>query len=124
MRATETMRATRVAVGAIFATRWPMPAPRQNPTALRAEARVLTTAGLLLLGLGFPLTLVLVAASLGEGSASPFMPLAVGAPPIMLGYLACHFASQRMLRAKSIEAGHTSKQPRRQSASTADLRLS
>jgi hypothetical protein len=83
-----------------------MPAPRQNPTALRAEARVLTTAGLLLLGLGFPLT-----------------PLAVGAPPIMLGYLACHFASQRMLRAKSIEAGHTSKQPRRQSASTADLRL-
>jgi len=81
-----------------------MAAPRPNPAALRAEARLLTIAGLMLLGVGFPVTLVLVAAALGAGSASPFVPAAIGAPPIMLGYLACHFASQRMLRAKAIEA--------------------
>lgn len=79
----------------------------QRPTAasLRAEARLLTTAGLLLLGLGFPLTLVLVAQELAPGGGSPMLPLAVGAPPIVLGYLACHFASRRMMRAKALEGG-------------------
>jgi hypothetical protein len=82
-----------------------MAAHRPNPAALRAEARLLTVAGLFLLGVGFPVTLVMVAIALGSGSESPFVPAAIGAPPIMLGYLACHFASQRMVRAKTIEAG-------------------
>jgi hypothetical protein len=82
-----------------------MPARRPNPAALRAEARLLTFAGLLLLGLGFPITLALVGYALGAGSANPFVPAAVGAPPIVLGYLACHFASLRMLRAKALETG-------------------
>ncbi|MGD9980828.1 MAG: hypothetical protein AB7H66_09745 [Hyphomonadaceae bacterium] len=77
---------------------------RPNPSALRAEARLLTIAGLILLGAGFPATLIMVAIVLGSGSDSPFLPAAVGAPPIMLGYLACHFASRRMMRAKLVEA--------------------
>lgn len=77
---------------------------RPNPAALRAEARLLTIAGFILLGVGFPVTLVMVAIALGAGAASPFVPAAIGAPPIMLGYLACHFASQRMVKAKLIEA--------------------
>lgn len=76
---------------------------RPNPAALRAEARLLTIAGFLLLGVGFPVTLVMVAMALGSGSASPFVPAVIGAPPIMLGYLACHFASQRMVKAKALE---------------------
>jgi hypothetical protein len=80
-----------------------MAVQRPNAAALRAEARLLTIAGLLLLGAGFPLTLALVALALGSGAA-PFAPAAIGAPPIMLGYLACHFASQRMVKAKTIEA--------------------
>jgi hypothetical protein len=77
---------------------------RPTPATLRAEARLLTTAGLLLLGVGFPVTLLLVAHALGQGAGSPFLPAAVGAPPIMLGYLACHFASRRMVKAKALEA--------------------
>jgi len=78
---------------------------RPNAEALCAEARLLTTAGLLLLGIGFPTTLLLVASALTGGGVSPFVPVAAGAPPIMLGYLACHFASQRMLKAKELENG-------------------
>jgi hypothetical protein len=78
---------------------------RPNPVALRAEARLLTVAGIFLLGVGFPVTLVMVAIALGSGSEAPFAPAAIGAPPIMLGYLACHFASQRMVKAKAIETG-------------------
>lgn len=81
-----------------------MRANRPNAEALRAEARLLTTAGVILLGAGFPLTLLLTAQALTSDSASPFVPLAAGAPPIMLGYLACHFASQRMLKAKTLES--------------------
>ncbi|MEZ5959774.1 MAG: hypothetical protein R3C30_05020 [Hyphomonadaceae bacterium] len=82
-----------------------MAADRPNPAALRAEARLLTVAGFLLLGIGFPLTLLMTAIALSSGEGSPFMPAVVGSPPIMLGYLACHFASQRMVKAKAIE-GH------------------
>lgn len=80
-----------------------MRATRPNAEALRAEARLLTTAGILLLGIGFPMTLLLVAQALTSDAASPFVPLAAGAPPIMLGYLACHFASARMAKAKALE---------------------
>jgi hypothetical protein len=75
-----------------------------TPETLRAEARLLTIAGFILLGVGFPLTLALVARALGPDAMSPVLPGAIGAPPIMLGYLACHFASRRMVRAKAIES--------------------
>ncbi|MBL8546061.1 MAG: hypothetical protein JNL81_06335 [Hyphomonadaceae bacterium] len=78
---------------------------RPNPVTLRAEARLLTIAGFFLLGLGFPLTLIMTAIALGRADGSPFVPAVIGAPPIMLGYLACHFASQRMVKAKAIESG-------------------
>lgn len=92
------------AAGAIFAAPRRMAAHRPNPAILRAEAKLLTVAGFFLLGLGFPLTLIMTAIALGSGESSPFVPAAVGAPPIMLGYLACHFASQRMVKAKAIES--------------------
>jgi hypothetical protein len=76
---------------------------RPNPAALRAEARLLTVAGLILLGIGFPVTLLLVAQSLGPEGVSPVLPAAIGAPPIMLGYIACHFASKRLVKAKALE---------------------
>ena len=74
-----------------------------NANDLRSEARLLTAAGLILLGLGFPLTLYLVAISLGPHGLSPVLPIAIGAPPIALGYIACHFASARMVKAKALE---------------------
>jgi hypothetical protein len=77
---------------------------RPNPAALRAEARLLTVAGLILLGLGFPVTLLLVAQALAADGLSPVLPAAIGAPPIMLGYIACHFASKRLVKAKALEA--------------------
>lgn len=64
---------------------------------------MLGVAGLILLGLGFPMTLVMVANALSHEGASPFVPAAIGAPPIMLGYLACHFASRRMVKAQTME---------------------
>ena len=77
---------------------------RITAKSLRAEARLLTTAGLILLAIGFPLTLLLVAQALGPKAQLPAMrPLAAGAPFIVLGYLACHFASQRMVKAKALE---------------------
>jgi hypothetical protein len=97
------MRARRVRGWRDFRNAVGMAAQRPNPAALRAEARLLTVAGFFLLGVGFPITLIMVAIALGSGSASPFVPAAIGAPPIMLGYLACHFASQRMVKAKAIE---------------------
>lgn len=66
----------------------------------------------MLLAIGFPVTLYLVALAL-TSAAPAVLPLAVGAPPILLGYLACHFASQRMLKAKALER----RQPRAASAS-------
>lgn len=76
---------------------------RPNPAALRAEARLLSVAGFILLALGFPATLMLVAQSLAPDGVSPMLPLAIGAPPIMLGYIACHFASKRLVKAKALE---------------------
>lgn len=76
---------------------------RPTPAMLRAEARLLTFAGLILLGIGFPLTIFLAAQALAPGGLSPILPIAMGAPPIILGYLACHFASQRMVKAKTLE---------------------
>lgn len=80
------------------------PSKRAQAQSLRAEARLLTTAGLILLAFGFPLTLLLVAQALTpDAQVSAVLPFAAGAPPIVLGYLACHFASQRMVKAKALE---------------------
>lgn len=74
-----------------------------NSATLRGEARVLAIAGTILLALGFPPTIFLAAQALTAGAVSPFLPAAVGAAPLMLGYLACHFASRRLVRARAIE---------------------
>ena len=98
------MRARRVfASGAIFAKPDRMASHRPTSATLRAEARLLTIAGIILLAVGFPATLMLVAQALSPDGLSPVLPAAVGAPPIMLGYLACHFASARMAKAKALE---------------------
>jgi len=81
-----------------------MRSPGPDTASLRAEARVLTLAGLILLGLGFPLTLYLVSLALAPNGLSPVLPLAIGLPPIMLGYIACHFASVRMVKARALES--------------------
>lgn len=86
-----------------FRTGLGMTSHHLNPAALRAEARLLSVAGVLLLAVGFPLTLIMTAMALSSGEGSPFAPAVIGAPPIMLGYLACHFASRRMVRAKALE---------------------
>lgn len=73
---------------------------------LRAEARVLSTAGFILLALALPFTLVLAWMALSpEVGMSPILPVAAGGGPLTLGYLACAFASRRMARAKALEAG-------------------
>lgn len=71
---------------------------------LRAEARLLANAGVLLLAVGFPLTMFLVAGALAEEGRFPILPLALGLPPILLGYLACHFAARRLMRGRQLEA--------------------
>lgn len=76
---------------------------RSDPRALRAEARLLTLAGVILLGIGFPLTIILVAQAMTPNGLSPVVPAAIGAPPIMLGYIACSFASRRLVKAKALE---------------------
>ena len=62
------MRARRVRGWRDFRTAAFMAAHRSNPVALRAEARLLTVAGVVLLGVGFPVTLVMVAIALGSGA--------------------------------------------------------
>ena len=73
-------------------------------TNLRAEARLLTIAGLILLAISFPMTLALASMALAPHGPPPILPLVLGAPPMLLGYLACHFASRRMVKAKALEA--------------------
>lgn len=82
---------------------------RPNSAALRAEARLLTVAGIILLAIAFPTTLMLVALALGRDGVSPILPAAIGVPPLMLGYIACHVASSRLVQAKALE-GRTRRQ--------------
>lgn len=65
---------------------------------------MLALAGAILLGAGFLLTLYLVSLALQPGGIAPAVPIAVGAPPLLLGYIACHFASLRMVKAKALAA--------------------
>lgn len=80
----------------------------QNATTLRAEARLLMIAGMILLAIGLPLTLALTMLAISPDGLSPALPLGVGGPPIMLGYLTCHFASARLAKAKALESGRDS----------------
>lgn len=77
---------------------------RREALALRAEARVLTMAGLILLGIGFPLSLTLAALALWTKDVPVIAPLLFGGPPVLLGWAACGYASDRLVRAKAIEA--------------------
>lgn len=111
------------ASGAKFACGFRMARSRTRSAAdaLRAEARLLTIAGLLLFAGGFPITLILAAGALAGTVAPPLLPAVVGAPPLMLGYLACHFASQRLVKAKALDgrrrsSAKRSQQPRARSA--------
>ena len=70
--------------------------------ALRAEARLLTTAGVLLMAIGLPLTMYLVALAISPEGISPLAPLTLGGGPVLMGYLTCHMASQRLARAKAL----------------------
>lgn len=67
--------------------------------ALRGEARMLATAGYVLMAVALPLTLLFVALALSGRGGSPFLPIAAGAPPMMIGYMACHYATRRLARA-------------------------
>jgi len=75
----------------------------ESASALRAEARFMTNAGLILLAIGLPLTMTLTALALAPHAISPIAPLTIGGPPVLLGYIACHYASMRFSRAKAIE---------------------
>jgi len=77
--------------------------PAASPAALRAEGLTLATAGAILLGVGFPLTLLLAALALSSETFPPLMPALIGAPPIVAGYIACHYASVRLAKARAIE---------------------
>lgn len=70
---------------------------------LRDEARVLTAFGVILLAIGFPLTLWLASQALAPHGLTPLLPIVAGGPPILLGYTACHFASKRLARARDLE---------------------
>jgi hypothetical protein len=73
--------------------------------ALRGEARYLSVAGIILLAVAFPVTLAFVALALADGAgASMLLPIVVGAPPIVIGYMACHYASRRLRKACQLAA--------------------
>ncbi len=78
--------------------------PTPSVTSLKAEAHILSSAGLILLMLAFPLTMWLAWLAMSpELGVSPVLPLAAGGGPLTLGYLLCHFASRRMALAKTLE---------------------
>lgn len=82
---------------------WPPRRTQNEAQNLRAEARLIAMAGFILLAIGFPTTLILVALSLSPDGISPLFALLAGGPPIALGWAACHYASTRLERAKERE---------------------
>ena len=78
--------------------------PISHSATLKGEAKLLAVAGLLLLAIGLPATLFVALQVLHAQDLSPALPALIGGPPLLLGYLACHFASARMARAKALEA--------------------
>ncbi|MDX2274127.1 MAG: hypothetical protein NW206_01655 [Hyphomonadaceae bacterium] len=111
------MFAPHFALGAIFASRRAMSANSHTSTSLRAEARLLATAGIILLVIGFPLTMTLAMFAMQPDGVSPILPIVIGAPPLTLGYLACHLASRRMERAKALDSNDRDWQPAQSAAS-------
>ena len=79
--------------------------PVREAKALRAEARLLIIAGLILLAIGFPATLVLAAMALAPDGISPLIAILVGAPFIVAGWAACHYASGRLETAARLTRG-------------------
>jgi hypothetical protein len=77
---------------------------RRSSATLRAEARLLAVAGAILLGIGFLATIILVGRALDAEGASPGLPIWVGGPPLLFGYLSCHFATLRMQRARALDS--------------------
>lgn len=67
---------------------------------------MLTLAGAILLGLGLPITVgVAFVATNPHAGVSPWMPVIVGGPLILLGYGACAYAAKRYAEAKKLEGG-------------------
>ena len=78
-------------------------APHVSAKTLRDEARLLALAGAILLAIGLPVALAFASMALTPHGLSPVLPIAAGGPPILLGYIACHYATQRLVRAKRLE---------------------
>lgn len=76
---------------------------RNHIDALRGEAHFLAAAGYVLMGVSLPLTMFFVAMALSGHGGSPFLPIAAGAPPMMIGYMACHFATLRLAKASVLD---------------------
>lgn len=64
---------------------------------------MLALAGFFLLAIGLPAAMALTALALWEESVPPALPALVAGPPILLGYLACHFASNRLVKARAAD---------------------
>jgi hypothetical protein len=76
---------------------------RRTSATLRAEARILALAGAILLAIGLVCVLILVKRALSHEGGSALDPLLIAGPPLVLGYLSCHFATLRMQRAQVLE---------------------
>jgi hypothetical protein len=83
---------------------------------LRAEARLLTMAGVILLALGFPTTLVLAALAMEPDGVSPLVAIGIGTPLILAGWTACAYASDRLSRAAKLAEEAQSTAPRQGAA--------
>src|SRR5262245_38065804 len=83
---------------------------------LRAEARLLTMAGVILLALGFPTTLVLAALAMEPDGLSPLLAAGIGTPLIAAGWTACAYASDRLSRAAKLTEEAQTAAPRRTGA--------
>ena len=70
---------------------------------LRAEARLMSVAGMLLLAAAFPFTLYLAVLALVGDHVSALTPLVAGAPPILLGYCVCHRGAYQLQRARKLD---------------------
>ncbi len=71
---------------------------------LRAEARVMVRAGLILLAFGFPTTIAFTVLALAPEGVSPLAPLLSGGPLVALGWAACRYAAWRMSQADALES--------------------
>lgn len=81
--------------------RTPLP-PALAAERLRAEARIVTMAGVILLAIGLPLALILAALALGpRGDA--LAPVIWAGPLILMGWGACQYGARRLEQAQALE---------------------